>query len=231
MLLSAHGLEAIPAIDRFVGPRKKGHFGLTAAIRADRRIELPRTCGVSAVAAAISAISAAVISATGRVAIGLSFRPACLTSHGRREPPFCIERLLSLGEDKLLSAIAAGECLITHSARTLLPWRSTTDRKRTHATSPTNRIGESSPMGATPCPQSRLDASSISYISCNEKVNYRMQNDAFLTSQLLLSGYPEANVRARLRPGFCLRAPGVRSALLTGYSTRIIEEGCASALC
>jgi hypothetical protein len=43
LLLTAHGLETIPAIDRFVRARKKWNLGLAAAIRADRWIKLART--------------------------------------------------------------------------------------------------------------------------------------------------------------------------------------------
>lgn len=150
LLLPAHGLETVPAIDRFVRARQKRNFGLTAAIRAHRWIKLARTGRVFAVTPTVATVPTAFVPATRRVTVSLALRPAIRASHGWRKATLGIKCLLSCCKNKLLSAIAAGECLITHSARTLLPWRSTTDGKQTQATSPVNRTGEATATCATP---------------------------------------------------------------------------------
>lgn len=63
LLLTPHGLETIPAINRFVRPREKGHLGGASTIRADRWVELARPGRVAAIAAAVSAVSSTFISA------------------------------------------------------------------------------------------------------------------------------------------------------------------------
>jgi len=114
LLLTAHRLKTIPAIHGFVGSGQEGHLGGAAAVGAHGRVELARAGGAPSVR--IAAIAGRIVPSAVGVAVGLAFGPARLTSHGRREPAFRIERLLSRGENELLTAIAAGECSITHTA-------------------------------------------------------------------------------------------------------------------
>ncbi len=193
LLLSTHGLETIPAIDRFVRARQERHLGCAAAIRADRWIELARPGRIAAVPPTIVAVSAAFIPATRRVAIGFSFCPARCTSHGRRKATLGIERLLSCCKNKLLSAIAAGECLITHSARTLLPWRSTTDGKRTHTTPRANRRSDAARRN--PVLAYSFGSVTIFLSHYLRKVNYPRQNDGF--SGLIYYFWPIAGADVR----------------------------------
>lgn len=128
-------LEALPAVDRFVRPGKERNFGRFAAVGAGGRVHLARAGGV-----APSTTTARVASATGGVAAAIATRrgvpaavaagvvPAgggtlrltrlstCRTPLWLGKTALLVECLLARRERELLTAIAARERLVAHSA-------------------------------------------------------------------------------------------------------------------
>jgi hypothetical protein len=119
-------LEALPAVDRLVVARLEGDFRLLAACRANSRVHLARSRGVTTARVTTTGVATARITTRGTAAIvaaggalRLALGTAARATLGCGVAALLIERLLSGRKNELLAAIATGNRLI-HFAETSL---------------------------------------------------------------------------------------------------------------
>lgn len=123
-------LEALAAVDRLVVARLEGDFCVLATLRANSRIHLARTGGVTTTAAtrvaiaggiATAATGVAAVVATGRP-LGLALGAAACAALRLGVATLRVERLLTCRKSKCLATIAAGNRSVAQLAETSLYW-------------------------------------------------------------------------------------------------------------